>query len=77
MTFEQNEALGYGHFSDFFGMKLPIWVRLTSKLVCISKIMLMKGKKKLKSISKSLAKMEINWHKLGQMPLWRMNIKWA
>ena len=23
------------------------------------------------------AKMAINWHKIGQMPLLRMNIKWA
>ena len=29
--------------------------------------------KKLKSISNNLAK----WHKIGQMPLWRMNIKLA
>ena len=26
-------------------------------------------------ISNSLVKMAINWHKIGQMPLWRMNIK--
>ena len=25
----------------------------------------------------NLAKMAINWHKIGQMPLWRMNIKLA
>ena len=24
-----------------------------------------------------LAKMAMNWHKIGQMPLWRMNIKLA
>ena len=35
------------------------------------------GQKKLKSISNNLAKIAINWHKIGQMPLWRMNIKWA
>ena len=32
------------------------------------------GKTNLKYISKNLAKMAINWHKIGQMPLWRMNI---
>ena len=26
-------------------------------------------------ISKHLAKMTINWYKIGQMPLWRVNIK--
>ena len=29
------------------------------------------------NISKHLAKITINWHKRGQMPLWRVNIKWA
>ena len=28
-------------------------------------------------ISKHLAKMSINWHKIGQMPLCRVNIKLA
>ena len=28
-------------------------------------------------ISKHLAKMAISWDKIGQMPLWCMNIKWA
>ena len=28
-------------------------------------------------ISKHLAKMAINWHKIGQMPLLGKNIKWA
>ena len=32
------------------------------------------GKTNLKSISNNLAKMAINWHKIGQMPLLRMNI---
>ena len=35
------------------------------------------GQKKLKSISNNLAKMAINWHKIGQMPHRRMDIKWA
>ena len=73
MTLGQNGVLRYGHFSDF-------WIingdRLTSKLVCISKSLKIRGKTNLKSISKNLAKMAINWQKLllGQMPLWRMNI---
>ena len=33
------------------------------------------GKKtNLKSISNNLAKMAINWHKIGQMPLWHKKI---
>ena len=35
----------------------------------------MLGKINLKSISNELAKMAINWHKIGQMPLWHKNIK--
>ena len=35
------------------------------------------GKTNLKSLSNNLAKIAINWHKIGQMPLWLMNIKWA
>ena len=31
-------------------------------------------KTNLKSISTNLAKMAINWHKIGQMPLWHKNI---
>ena len=34
----------------------------------------MQGKTNLKSISNNLAKMAINWHKIGQMPLWDKNI---
>ena len=33
----------------------------------------MMGKTNLKSISQHLA---INWHKIGHMLLWRVNIKW-
>ena len=29
------------------------------------------GKTNLKSISTNFPKMAINWHKIGQMPLWR------
>ena len=51
--------------------------RIDSKLylVCISKLMLMLGKTNLKFISNKLAKMAIDWHKIGQMPLWLKNIK--
>ena len=28
-------------------------------------------------ISEHLAKMAMNWHRIGQMPLWRANIKLA
>ena len=28
------------------------------------------GQKNMKSISTNLPKMTINWHKIGQMPLW-------
>ena len=36
------------------------------------------GQKNLKSISTNLPKMAFNWHKIGQMPLWRhdMDIIW-
>ena len=34
-------------------------------------------KTNLKSISNNLAKMAINWYKIGQMPLWRMNIEFG
>ena len=35
------------------------------------------GQNNLKSISNNLAKMAINWHSIGQMPLWHMNVKLA
>ena len=35
------------------------------------------GQKNLKSISNNLAKMAIDWHKIGQMPLRHKNIKWS
>ena len=33
------------------------------------------GNTNLKLKSNKLAKMAINWHKIGQMPLWHKNIK--
>ena len=41
------------------------------------KLLLILGKRNLKSISNNLAKMAINWQKIGQMPLWRINIKFG
>ena len=35
------------------------------------------GKTNLKSLSTNLANMAINWHHIGQMQLWRMDIKRA
>ena len=43
----------------------------------ISKFLYIQGKTNLKSISNNLAKMAINWQKIGQMTLWRMNIKFG
>ena len=48
-----------------------------SKLVCLSKLMLILGKTNLKSISNNLAKSAINWHNIGQMPLLHKNIKFG
>ena len=73
MTLGQNGVSRYGHFSDF----LEYFWGLTSKLVCISKLMYMAGKTNLNFISNNLAKMAINWHKIGQMPLWHKNINFG
>ena len=65
----------WSFFGAFLGIEWLIWVLLTSKLVCVSTFMSIRGKTNLKSISNKLAKMPINGHKIGQMPLWHKNIK--
>ena len=41
------------------------------KLGLYIKVNVNTGEKNSKFISNKLAKMAINWHKIGQMPLWR------
>ena len=47
------------------GLKLGLYIKVNVNA----------GKTNLKSISNKLAKMAINWHKIGQMLLWHKNIK--
>ena len=57
MTLGQNGILSYGHFRDvleFFGDRMANLSLIISNLVCISKLMLMKGKTNLKFISQNI-----------------------
>ena len=48
------------------------------KLGLYIKVNVNKGQNKFEvNISKHLAKMAINWHKIGQMPLFGKKTKWA
>ena len=71
MTLGQNGVLRYGHFSANLGL-------IDFKLGFYIKVNVNDGQNKSKVyISKQLAKMDINCHKIGQMPLLGKNIKLA
>ena len=71
-----------GHFSDFlefFGDRMANLGLIDFKLGLYIKVNLNDGQKNLKfilHISKHLAKMTINWHKIGWTPLFGKNIEW-
>ena len=78
MTLGQNGVLRYGHFGEFlsiFGDRMANFCLIDFTLGLYIKVNVNVGKRNFKSISNNLAKMAINWHKIGQMPHWHMNIK--
>ena len=81
LTLGQNGVLRYGHFSNFlkfFGDRMANLGLIDFKLVLYIKVNVNDGQNKLKVyISKNLAKMAMNLHKIGQMSLLGKNIKWA
>ena len=73
MTLGQNGVLRYGHFSDFwsiFGDRKANLGLIDFKIGLYIQVNVTTGKTNLKSISTNSLKMAINWHKIGQMPLW-------
>ena len=78
MTLGRNGVLRYGHFSDFwsyFKDRMANLGLIDFKLCLYIKINVNAGQKIEVRISKHLAKMAINWHKIGQIPLLGKNIK--
>ena len=74
MALGQNGFLRYGHFSDFWSIFEDRKANLSLidfKIGLYIKVNVSMGKTNLKFISTNLPKMAINWHKIGQMPLWR------
>ena len=77
MTLGQNGDLRYGHFSDFWDNMANLGL-IDCKISLYIKVNVYNynGQNKFEvHISKNVAKMAINWHKIGKIPLWRMNIK--
>ena len=75
MTLWQNGLLRYGHFGEFLEF---FWDRMANldlidfKLGLYIKVNVNAGQNKFEvHISKYLTKIAINWHKIGQMTLWR------
>ena len=65
-------------FYSFFGDRMANFGRIDFKLDLYIKVNVNNGQKKFEvHISKCLAKIAINWHKIGQMPLLGKNIKRA
>ena len=58
-----------------FGDKMANLGSIDFKICLYIKENVINGQKMDVHISKHLAKMAINWHKLGQILLWRVNIK--
>ena len=83
MTLGQNGVLRYIDMAilvivlSIFGDRMANLSMIDFKIGLYIKVNVNVGKTNLKSISNNLAKMIINWHKIGQMPLWRMNIKFG
>ena len=77
MALGQNGVLRYGHFSDFleyFCDRMANLGLIDFKIDLYIKVNVNPGQTNFKSISNNLAKMAINWHKIGQMPLWHKKI---
>ena len=55
-----------------FGDKMASLGPINYKIVFYTKVNVNEG-----HISKRLAKMSINWHRINQMPLLCVNIKWS
>ena len=75
MTLWQNGLLRYGHFGEFLEF---FWDRMANldlidfNLGLYIKVNVNAGQNKFEvHISKNLTKIAINWHKIGQMTLWR------
>ena len=81
MTLGQNGVLRYGHFGEFlefFGDRMANLDLINFKLGLYIKVNVNVRQNKFDvHISKHMAKMAINWHKIGQMPLLGKNINWA
>ena len=73
MTLEQNGVLRYDHFGEFlefFGDRIANLGPIDFKLGLYIKVNVNEGQNKFEvHISKHLAKMAINWHKIGMLPL--------
>ena len=80
MTLGKNGVLRYGHFGaflEFFGDRMAKLGPVDFKLGLYIKVNVNEGQNKFEvHISKNLAKIAINWHKIGQMPLMVKNINW-
>ena len=70
MTLGQNGVLRYGHFGEFLEDRMANFGLIDLKFGLYIKVNINAGKTNLKFITNKLAKMAINWHKIGQMPLW-------
>ena len=57
-------------FWSIFGDRMASLGLIDFKIGLYIKVNVNTGQKKMKSISNNLAKMAINWYKIGQMPLW-------
>ena len=71
MTLVQNGDLRYGNFSDYLGIpdNMANLGMIDFKIRLLIKVYVNIGQKKCGvHISKKLAKMDINWHKIGQIP---------
>ena len=73
MTLGQNEVLRYGHFGEFLEF---FWDRIANLGLIDFKLGLY-TKQVCSPYLKNLAKMAINWHKIGQMPLWGARFPWS
>ena len=75
MTLGQNRALRYGHFGEFLEDIMANLGLIDFKLDLNIRVNVNAGQNKFEvHISKQLAKIVINWHKIGQMPLFDKNI---
>ena len=66
-----------GMFWSFFGDRMANWGLIDFKLGLYVKVNVNEWQNKLEvHISKHLAKITINWQKIGQMPLLSLNTNW-